>query len=388
MYQAVIGLGFGDEGKGVVTDYLCSQYPKSTAVMRFSGGHQCAHTVHFKNTSHIFSNFGSGTLRGCPTYWSRFCTFEPVGFCREYDILVNKGATPQIYIHGQCPVTTPYDIKSNWLSPERNHGTTGTGFWKTIERNENGVGVPFCSICLSPKKELESKMDKIANYYKYNFLTPKGLDEFYASIERIKKMLENKVIFLGFDEMFYALNLKRENIVFEGNQGLLLDKDIGFFPHVTPSKTNLNNIIEMEYKLNEVFLVSRAYQTRHGEGPITNEDMPLNIKEVQEEATKENKFQGKLRKTVLDLDLLKYAVDTGIEEVCRTHHIIKNLVVTCIDQVARKEKFKLTHNRELLEFDKVLDFANYIGKVLKIDGNIYGNNSPYSKTIKLICEYK
>ena len=69
--SAVIGLGFGDEGKGSVVSYL-TKACDSTIVARFSGGHQVGHTVCTNNTRHVFSNFGSGTLNGTPTYWSKF----------------------------------------------------------------------------------------------------------------------------------------------------------------------------------------------------------------------------------------------------------------------------------------------------------------------------
>ena len=82
-YSVVLGIGFGDEGKGITTDYLCHhilrQEGLAPMVVRFSGGHQAGHTVYVKESSesiikHIFSSFGSGTLRGCPTYLSQFCT--------------------------------------------------------------------------------------------------------------------------------------------------------------------------------------------------------------------------------------------------------------------------------------------------------------------------
>ena len=69
----IIGLGFGDEGKGLITDYFCSKL-KNPLVIRFSGGHQVGHTVIYNDIRHMFSNFGSGTLRNIPTYWSKFCT--------------------------------------------------------------------------------------------------------------------------------------------------------------------------------------------------------------------------------------------------------------------------------------------------------------------------
>ena len=113
MRAAVIGLGFGDEGKGMVTSYLSSYY-KNPMVVRYSGGHQAGHTVHHNGINHTFANFGCGTLHGCPTYWSPYCTVEPVGLIREFSILADKLCedfdSMKIYIHNDCPVTTPFDI--------------------------------------------------------------------------------------------------------------------------------------------------------------------------------------------------------------------------------------------------------------------------------------
>jgi adenylosuccinate synthase len=67
-------------------------------VIRFSGGHQAGHTVVTDDTRHVFSNFGSGTLRGVPTYWSKFCTVEPIGLLNELDALKIKGYNPILYI--------------------------------------------------------------------------------------------------------------------------------------------------------------------------------------------------------------------------------------------------------------------------------------------------
>jgi adenylosuccinate synthase len=373
--RAVIGLGFGDEGKGVVTDYLCSQNPDSTTVMRFSGGHQCAHTVVVDGIEHVFANFGSGTLRGCPTYWSEYCTFEPTGFIKEYNILKEKGINPCIYIHDNCKVTTPEDIVANWKEANNNHGTTGTGFWKTIERNQAGITLSISDIL---NNRHGKKRSNVMEYYKHivgnDASITLGID-FHGSLTKLERIL-NESVFLS---NVYPTD---KDIVFEGNQGLLLDKDIGFFPHVTPSKTNLNNIFKLGYELDEVYLVTRAYQTRHGNGPMSNEDKTLNIIEVHEKATKENQFQGKLRKTILDLDLLKKGVDEGINETCERREITKNLVVTCLDQI--KGKPTLTHNKKLIEFDTIKNFIKYIGKALGIDGKLHGNWSKYSNTIQVI----
>src|SRR5690606_12238557 len=106
--KAVIGIGFGDEGKGITTDFLCSR-SRNPIVVRFSGGHQAGHTVVLNGVRHVFSNFGSGTLRGAPTYWAKYCTVNPIGIINELDSLIKKGITPKLYIDEKCPITTPYD---------------------------------------------------------------------------------------------------------------------------------------------------------------------------------------------------------------------------------------------------------------------------------------
>jgi adenylosuccinate synthase len=113
---AVIGLGFGDEGKGKVVSSLCSQSPDhDKIVVRYCGGHQAGHRVLLNDgSSHVFSHFGSGTLQGVPTYWSQFCTVDPMGLLNELDILLNKipiFSTDKIrlYIDAKCPITTPYE---------------------------------------------------------------------------------------------------------------------------------------------------------------------------------------------------------------------------------------------------------------------------------------
>lgn len=131
MKNIVIGLGFGDEGKGMVTDFLCSHLPSSKIVTRFSGGHQAGHTVELKGYRHVFSNFGSGTLRGIPTYWSERCTVDPIGLVNELTILLNQGFKPRLYINQNCPITTPYDKSVQQIKNREGvnqFNTCGVGF--------------------------------------------------------------------------------------------------------------------------------------------------------------------------------------------------------------------------------------------------------------------
>jgi adenylosuccinate synthase len=167
MRYAVIGLGFGDEGKGMVTSHLCSHF-NNPMVVRYSGGHQAGHTVVHKDIKHTFANFGSGTLQGCPTYWSKYCTVDPVGLLNELKILIDKmGAdfdNVKIYIHNECPVTTPYDMLFNrQREKDMMHGSCGVGFGETLGREEDNFHLQFSD--LYNPTILKIKLEMIAKYY-------------------------------------------------------------------------------------------------------------------------------------------------------------------------------------------------------------------------------
>ena len=124
-----------------------------------------------------------------------------------------------------------------------------------------------------------------------------------------------------------------ENYIFEGSQGLLLDQNIGFYPNVTPSNTGTKNIIEMGFKPN-LYLVTRAYQTRHGAGPMTGECMGNEFIKVNPKETNiQNPYQGKFRRTILDLDLLRHGMNRDQYIHATNSSITKKLVVTCLDQM-------------------------------------------------------
>jgi len=369
----VVGLGCGDEGKGVVTEYLCSQNPKNTAVVRFSGGHQCGHKVVKGAVEHVFANFGSGTLSGCPTYWSEHCTFEPVGFWKEYSLLREKGIESRIWIHPECPVTTIYDVFMNRRSDsvERDHGTTGTGFFRTKKRHQDGVVFTAGDLLGGSIKWVDEKLRSIRSY----FDIPDDLDltPFLEAADRIRQLI-------GCGVLLSRHPVEYLHMVFEGSQGLLLDQHIGYFPHVTPSDVTPRNALVMAGRLDEVWLVSRVYQTRHGAGPITNTEHTLSLKNNEKETNKLDKYQGEFRVSILDLDQLLYAKAEGIDKIVSASTRV-NLVMTCADQI---DSYKISVNGDVIVFDDVDDFVRFVGSSLKISGDLYVNTSPCSTTIKRI----
>jgi len=273
---------------------------------------------------------------------------------KEADLLQkNFGIIPKIYMHIDCPVTTPFDKLANITNWETiYHGTCGVGVGATFQREED-----FHSIHVGDLQYMEVLELKLAGLVTYYNTGVPDLIEFLDAIHRMLPLIQIVT------EMPYF----REQI-FEGAQGLLLDQNIGFFPHVTRSNTGSKNILEL---LNgtelHYYLITRCYQTRHGHGPITNKEIPLRIKPNPKETNKYNAHQGHFRTSVLDLSLLKYGMerDKGIRKSSN-----KTLVVTCCDQIEGSYQFtiagKLCTGTQA-RFERILSEYLNVQKVLFIN---------------------
>lgn len=352
--STVIGALYGDEGKGITTDYLCSQADKPL-VVRYSGGHQAGHTVNYNGIEHVFSNFGSGTLRGVPTYWSQYCTVEPIGLMNEFSVLKGKGINPIIYIDPECPVTTPFDVyHSRQDSKYIHNGTCGLGFGSTIQREKDHYSLKYKDLFYPSVFKL--KLEQIIKYYDSWDLAVE-LENFFESVKEVISHPSNF-------EVGFLSKISFNDVIFEGSQGLLLDQNIGFFPHVTHSNTGMKNIFKIANTMrvddSETYYVTRAYQTRHGNGPLSNSELPYhNIKVNPDETNKTNKYQGDFRRSVLDLDMLNYALlADGFQGK-------KSLVITCLDHV--EGNWDLTYLDEVRTFDSEDKFVEFIANILNID---------------------
>lgn len=302
--RIVIGANFGDEGKGLVTDYLCSH--GASVVVRFNGGAQAGHTVVTPdNERHVFHHFGSGSLLEVPTFLSQFFVCNPIMFFGELQQLQALGFRPAVFAHPDCLVTTLVDMLINQHKENRRgagrHGSCGVGFHETIVRSEN---VPELKITMSDLwnggSRLESQMGEICGKYA-KFRTGKIFDDATAIETFLKACRE-------FAEYVNPAGIGQcKDPVFEGAQGLLLDQDNKqFFPHVTHSKTGMHNVNVLCQQAGitnkEIYYVSRSYLTRHGAGPLPGEDASLRY---EDDTNTPNTFQGTLRFAELDTDALR-----------------------------------------------------------------------------------
>ena len=261
--KIVVGANAGDEGKGLMTDYFSQKL--NSIVVCSNGGSQRGHTVVTPTgIRHVFHHFGSGTFNGAATYLPKEFIVNPLIFVKEYRELVSKGTTPDIYVHSDCMISTPYDMMANQIIEEnrgkRKHGSCGFGIYETIKRYESGV----------------TDFDKVKNYYFEKFEREEiTLSDNWNKLFNDQGIYEHFLEDLDFmnnhikiirDESF--LN-KFDHIIFEAAQGLLLDQNnLKYFPYLTPSNTGLKNPKEIikrvkwDEKLNiEVCYVTRTYLT-------------------------------------------------------------------------------------------------------------------------------
>jgi len=337
----VIGLGFGDEGKGLTVDWLCEK-AKNPIVIRFSGGQQAGHTVEREGIKHTFSNFGAGTLLGISTYFSEHTTFYPVGIKYEKLILNKKGFNPKLIIHPMSRITTPWDVFENRACKTTlSNGSCGQGVGKTMKRNEGTYQLR--AIDLFNEDIFRAKLSQIEkNYYIRKFKLTDALSKEISEFHFAIKELISDINALNFEIADYNYLKQFKTLIFEGSQGVMLDMDHGIFPNVTYANTTSKNAMEICDKLKikdrHVYGVTRAYSTRHGKGDGEYEGEPIELLDTKHEININNKYQGEFLCTKLDYRKLEYAY---IIENLYSKKYKHSLMVTCCNQVSSKEDFDL-----------------------------------------------
>lgn len=347
----VIGSAFGDEGKGLVTDYLSSRVEGRGCVVRFNGGAQAGHTVHTADGKwHVFSHFGSGTFAGLPTYLSAFFVCNPIVFLREMQELAAVQVKPKVFADPACPVTTPYDIMINQIIEkerrDKRHGSVGVGFGETLER-QSRKKYALCLRDLQNPDLLRARLDSIRQQWGSKRLAALGVKEpgeewreRFASEDIRERFMEDVERFLDGVTLAPLTCLNAyDHLVFEGAQGLLLDQERGWFPYVTRSHTGVRNALHLARRLGvrtlDVHYLTRAYTTRHGEGPLPHALSEPPYENVVDPTNKPNPYQGALRFAWFDLDLFRNTVLRDMGDA-KGFRLRPHLGMTCLDQVDDK----------------------------------------------------
>ena len=316
--SVVIGSNFGDEGKGITTDYIAST-GRNSLVVRFNGGAQAGHTVELSDgRKHVFSHFGSGTMAGAHTYLSKHFIVNPSFFQEELESLIELGLTPHVFVDNRAIVTTPIDVMINRaIELSRGvdrHGSVGLGINETVTRSFSDTGsfaITALDLTRGPEYLVERLYDIEQNYL-VDRLEELGLDREAVQWKDARPLIDDWLA--AVESFIFGVTLIEspkilqdfgyDVIVFEGAQGLLLDEDHEYFPHVTRSKTGLNNAYEVATEMGfitslDVHYVTRPYMTRHGAGPFPTHVDGMQLKD---DTNVRNDWQESMRFGKLDVN--------------------------------------------------------------------------------------
>jgi adenylosuccinate synthase len=322
-------MGYGDEGKGGVTDFLCSPHvpEPALAVVRFNGGAQAGHNVVTEDgRHHTFAQFGSGTFQGARTHLSRFMMADPLTLLAEARHLEEVGVRNParlLTVDADALLITPFHVAAN-RARERargdgRHGSCGMGIGETAAYALHaGPAAPRFGDLLAPDV-LYAKLGQLRRH-----LEPDAgpMDDAARLAGRlfghhVRDLAEETAVHGS-----HLLSLLNQGpVVFEGAQGVLLDEVHGFAPHTTWSTTTFANAEALLAGTGHTAVrlgVTRAYATRHGPGPFPTEDPALRVPEPHNAL---GEWQGAFRQGHLDLVALRYALDVtgGIDALAVTH---------------------------------------------------------------------
>lgn len=332
----VTDLGFGDSGKGTVTDFLVRELGAGW-VVRHNGGAQAGHNVVTDDgRHHTFSQFGAGSfVAGVKTYLSKYMLVHPGGLLEEARVLIGKGvsdAHSRLHIDPQARLITPYHQAANRLREvlrgDQRHGSCGLGVGETMHHSLEAPDEVVVAEDLFHRERLSRKLIRIQKRYWQEF-SPYRKELFEDRHGRPEiEILESCDASLEFMEQACKLstrvgrlNLGGETVVFEGAQGVLLDEWRGFHPYTTWSTCTFHNALALaeEWGLKAFRMgVVRSYATRHGAGPFPTEDLDLRLPEPH---NCWGPWQQDFRLGWLDLCLLRYAVKScgGVDGLAVTH---------------------------------------------------------------------
>ena len=352
----VAGLGFGDEGKGSITDYLVRRH-NIGLVVRYNGGPQAAHNVvNNEGFHHCFAQFGSGTLNnGVRTFLSHFMLVDPIALTIENNVLRSKGvidSLERLIIDERCLVVTPiHKLINQMLEISRGkekYGSCGMGVGETFTDSKKLNSLALTIRDLRSKSLIRLKLNflqsvKIDQAEQLIDENPKStkliqyLDKLKSKdfIDSLIELYFNFVYQKGLtiSEKSFLTNevVKKESIVFEGAQGLLLDPLIGFQPYVTKTRTtfvNAETLLDLAGYSEKLIRIGvlRAYGTRHGRGPFVTEDQSLSSL-IPDSHNSYNKWQNLFRVGWFDAVLARYS----LEALGR----VDQLVITNLDRLKK-----------------------------------------------------
>lgn len=317
----LLGLQWGDEGKGKIVDVLTSKYD---IIARFQGGPNAGHTLEFDGIKHVLRTIPSGIFhKTAINIIGNGVVIDPVVFQKELEGLekFNMDVKSKLLISRKAHLILPthrlLDAASEASKGKAKIGSTLKGIGPTYMDKTGRNGIRVGDIELADFKEryraLADKHEAMIAFYdvdmQYNLQEMEA--EFFEAVEVLKTLQ-----FIDSEEYLNNAMKAGKSILAEGAQGSLLDIDFGTYPFVTSSNTTAAGACTglgiAPNKVKDVFGIFKAYTTRVGSGPFPTE---LFDEDGQTMARVGNEFgavTGRPRRCGwLDLVALKYAVQVN-----------------------------------------------------------------------------
>ena len=354
--DVLLGLQWGDEGKGKIVDVLTSKYD---IIARFQGGPNAGHTLEFDGIKHVLHTIPSGIFHtDVINLIGNGVVIDPVIFEREVkeiktlgipmsELLISKKA------HLILPTHKLLDAASEKAKGKEKIGSTLKGIGPTYmdKTGRNGLRVgDISTIDFKDKYEkLKQKHIQLLNFYDFEYELEKLEKTWFSSLETLK-------IFDHIESEHYIHNALKENkkILAEGAQGALLDIDFGSYPFVTSSNTitagACTGLGIAPNKIGEVFGIFKAYCTRVGSGPFPSELFDSVGEQLAKVGNEFGSTTGRARRCGwIDIPALKYAINiNGVTQLM----MMKADVLSGIDTIKACTHYELNGKHiDYLPFD-------------------------------------
>ena len=314
--DVLLGLQWGDEGKGKIVDFLA---PKYDLVARFQGGPNAGHTLEFDGIKHVLHQIPSGIFReDKQNIIGNGVVLDPVIFMNEVSQINKKF---NISLRDILSIST----RAQLISPvhrlldkvlEKNKGknkigSTLKGIGPTYQDKIGRHGLRVGEILSDNFKEKYDKQKSYHNYFLEGHYDNNFSDEEKTFFECIKKLKEFKIV-----DTEYLINKnvnRKKKVLAEGAQGTLLDIDFGSYPFVTSSNTTTAGACIglgiSPKKIDKVFGIFKAYCTRVGAGPFPTELFDDIGEKIAKNGNEFGSTTGRPRRCGwLDLPALKYSI--------------------------------------------------------------------------------
>jgi len=325
--DVLLGLQWGDEGKGKIVDVLA---PKYDVIARYQGGPNAGHTLEFNKIKHVLHTIPSGVFREeTVNIIGNGVVIDPVIFKQEIDELkeLNVDLTKNLYISKRAHLILPshriLDAASEKAKGKTKIGSTLKGIGPTYMDKTGRNGLRVGDIINPGFKEkyefLTNKHKDLLKQFDFDYNLKEYEESWFKGIEIIKqfKLIESE------HEVNTYLN-EEKLVLAEGAQGTLLDIDFGSYPFVTSSNTicagACTGLGVAPNKIGNVIGIFKAYCTRVGSGPFHTELENEEGETLRKQGHEFGATTGRPRRCGwLDLPALKYSVMlNGVTELIVT----------------------------------------------------------------------